>query len=341
MMGKINDKEIQVDSSTNIVKSNQFSISRFSNSLTLIQTQLLMYAIYCTQKGDKELAFKKADFEKMFDLKKYRTSSIATDVEKLDSLHFKRVDIENEDIRFRRIFQDIAYKKGTFTFLWADKMLPHIYDLKEKYVTTNLKMTSQFKSSFSWTLYDFLKGHYGMWYKTISKQELLELFMVADRKTYHNVSDFKRGVLDVAINEINKYTELDVSYVEIKEGRATTAFKISWSTGKMISSITKAQESEIRTYVEDIFTSDNMMRYLEVKDEQRFARVREILIELEPYKGYARAEDIPLDSEGADKAIHTLKICHRELTYILEADRKGIPQLYNWLDDETEDEAED
>ena len=79
-------------------------------------------------------------------------------------------------------------------------MIPHILELREKYVLTDLTVTSNFKSGFSWILYDYLKAHYGYWHKALSKKELLRLFAVETRKTYQkSTAEFKRGVLDVAI----------------------------------------------------------------------------------------------------------------------------------------------
>ncbi|WP_369678784.1 hypothetical protein [Planococcus faecalis] len=49
-------------------------------------------------------------------------------------------------------------------------------ELKDKYITTDLTIASKFKSSFTWTLYDYIKGHYNFWYKNISKDGLLKLF---------------------------------------------------------------------------------------------------------------------------------------------------------------------
>lgn len=41
----------------------------------------------------------------------------------------------------------------------------------------------------------------------------MNLFAVEDKKTYQkNTNRFKKSVLDVAIGEINKYTELEVWY---------------------------------------------------------------------------------------------------------------------------------
>src|SRR5699024_12081593 len=98
-------------------------------------------------------------------------------------------------------FSAIDYEAGKFTFEWNKRMLPHILELKEKYVLTDLTITSQFKSGFSWILYDYLKAHYGYWNKKLSKDSLMKLFAVENRKTYKkSTSEFKRGVL----NEIGR-----------------------------------------------------------------------------------------------------------------------------------------
>ena len=54
-------------------------------------------------------------------------------------------------------------------------MIPHILELKEKFIVTDLTITSQFKSGFSWTLYDYIKAHYGYWHKPLSKNALMTI----------------------------------------------------------------------------------------------------------------------------------------------------------------------
>lgn len=89
-------------------------------------------------------------------------------------------------------------------FEWNPKITPHILELKQRYVITDLKVTSHFKSGFSWRLYDYLKAHYGYWHKESSKEGLMKLFGVENVKSYQKgTAHFKRRVLDVAIKEIN------------------------------------------------------------------------------------------------------------------------------------------
>ncbi|WP_110251705.1 RepB family plasmid replication initiator protein [Streptohalobacillus salinus] len=40
------------------------------------------------------------------------------------------------------------------------------------------------------------------------------MFDLENKKTYKRTAQFKRGVLDLAISEINKHTELNVHYTK-------------------------------------------------------------------------------------------------------------------------------
>ena len=76
-------------------------------------------------------------------------------------------------------------------------MISHILELKEKLIVTDLTITSQFKSGFSWTLYEYIKAHYGYWQKPLSKDVLMRLFSVENRKTYiqSNTLRFQTGCI--------------------------------------------------------------------------------------------------------------------------------------------------
>lgn len=114
----------------------------------------------------------------------------------------------------------MEYDKGTFTFVWTPKIIPHILDLKEKNVLTDLMITARFQSEFSWLLYDYLRGCFGACYVSFTKEEIMSLFGVEKVKSYRaNTGAFKNKVLNVVIAEINKFTEIDMKYEEIKNGR--------------------------------------------------------------------------------------------------------------------------
>lgn len=327
-MVRKNEKKQIINYENCIKKSNELSMAKLNHGLTLNQMQLLAYAIYSTQLNNAT-EFSKADFEKKFNLVDYKTSHAIEDAEKLLLLTFKSIHDE-EEFDGIRIFRRIKYKKGTFSFTWDDELVPHILELKEKYIITDITIASQFKSSFTWTLYDFLKAHYGYWHKPISKETLMSLFGVEDKKTYQkNTGDFKKTVLDIAIKEINSLTEFEVRYKEEKKGRAIVGFDLIWSNGSTVASATKKQIKELKAILDMIF--EDVLKYVNLNDSKNRERAIELIRELEGYKEYIK-EPICITKERAEFFIVKANSHLRELEQYLEEEKKTQLPFYNWLD---------
>jgi len=327
-----NDKQAIINFENSIQKSNKLSMAKLNQGLTLQQMQLLAYAIYSTQQNGNT-KFHKVDFEKKFGLTRYLTKDAYEDSDKVSTLRFSTVNLEERNFRFTPIFQDLQYVDGLFIIEWNPKFLPHILDLKEKYITTDLTITAKFKSSFSWTLYDYLKAHYGYWHKPISKDALMRLFGVEDKKTYKNTAQFKRGVLDVAIKEINQYTELQVNYKEMKTGRAITGFDFYWTNGSTQASATKKQISELKTILDVVF--DDVLQYININNQQLRECAFELVKELEGYREFT-SEPICITKDRADFLLIKSTAILKELETLKEQDKDNRPPLYNWLEEKEE-----
>ena len=329
-MARKNDKKQVVSYENSIKKSNELSMAKLSHGLTLQQMQLLAYAIYSTQQ-DGKTEFRKADFEKKFGLSRYLTEDAYKDSDRIMSLKTSTEDLENAKFKFWNVFSSMEYDNGKFTFEWNPKMIPHILELKEKFIVTDLTITSQFKSGFSWTLYDYIKAHYGFWHKPLSKDALMRLFGVENRKTYtQSTAQFKRGVLDVAIEEINKYTEFEVWYVEEKKGRAIIGFDLYWSTGEKVDSATKKQIKELKTILNAIH--EDMFKYINLRNDENRQTAIEHVKTAEMMNVYTE-EPICITKERADRLIMDANWMLRELERLLEADKNSKPVFYNWLEE--------
>ena len=292
--------------------------------------QLLAYAIYSTQQ-DGKTEFIKADFEKKFGIEKYQTKHAKEDSLRLLDLKVSTEDLENEKFSFWNIFMGMEYDKGLFQFEWNPKMIPHILELKEKYIITDLTITSQFKSGFSWILYDYIKAHYGYWHKLLSKDAFMRLFGVENKKTYQrNTGDFKKTVLDVAIAEINQYTEFKVWYVEEKMGRAIVGFDLHWSTGEKVDSATKKQIKELKTILNAIH--EDMFKYINLQNDENRQTAIEYVKAAEMMNVYTE-EPICITKERAKRLIMDTNWMLRELERLLEADKNSNPVFYNWLEE--------
>jgi plasmid replication initiation protein len=327
-LARKNDKKQVVSYENSIKKSNELSMAKLSHGLTLQQMQLLAYAIYSTQQ-DGKTEFHKADFEKKFGLSRYLTEDAYKDSDRIMSLKTSTEDLENAKFKFWNVFSSMEYDNGKFTFEWNPKMIPHILELKEKFIVTDLTITSQFKSGFSWTLYDYIKAHYGYWHKPLSKESLMKLFNVENRKTYiESTAQFKRGVLDVAIADINQYTELNVWYVEEKKGRSIVGFDLHWSTGEKVSSATKKQIKELKTVLNAIH--EDMFKYMNLKNDENRQTAIEIVKAAEMMNVYTE-EPICITRERAERLIMDANWILRELERLLEADKNSKLVFYNWL----------
>lgn len=327
-----NEKQSLIDYENTISKSNELSMAKMNQGLTLNQMQLLAFAIYSTQKNGAT-EFHKAEFEKKFELTKYNTTDAKKDTQKLLDIKFGIDDLENDYFEFWNVFQSIKYRGGIFSFKWTEDMLPHILELKEKYITTDLTITSKFKSGFSWILYDYLKAHYGYWHKPISKNALMRLFGVENKKTYQkNTGDFKKTVLDVAIAEINAFTELHVRYNVEKEGRAIVGFDLIWSNGKTISSATKSQIQELKAIVDVIF--EDVFKYVNLKNDDNRHRAIDLIKEVEEMREFT-IDLICITKEKADFLIQKANSNFRELERMVVEERNTTSQapFYNWLEE--------
>ena len=334
MAGRLNKKEVMISNADSIKKSNELSTSKLNQGLTLNQMQLLSYAIYSTQK-DGSTTFIKADFEKKFGIEKYQTKHAKVDAQRILSIQAGLEDLENDSFEYWNVFRKMKYDNGTFTFLWDPEITPHILDLKDRYVLTDLTVTAKFKSGFSWTLYDHLRGAYGCWYKSLTKDAAMKMFGVEEKKSYReNTGLFKKYVLDVAIAEINKFTELEVKYEEIKKGRSITGFKLIWSTGKGIS---KASEKQIDVLcsMADVVLDDILM-YAEINDKTNRERALAIIRDFQSMRARYLDQEVGLTSSHCNNLIKKSTDDLEALNSLLELEGKEpintkVP-LFNWLE---------
>lgn len=329
-MARKNLKMQIISFENSIKKSNELSMSKLNQGLTLNQMQLLAFSIYSTQQ-DGITEFHKSDFEKKFNIHQYRTDDAKKDSQKILSLQVGLDDLTNDSFEYWNVFKKMKYDSGLFRFTWTEEMIPHILELKEKYITTDLSIASKFRSNFSWTLYDYIKAHHGYWHKPISKENLMNLFGVEKVASYRNNSGlFKKKVLDVAIEEINKHTELEVWYNPQKKGRAIAGFDLIWSTGKRQTSATKKQIQELK-YLIDILMVDTYT-FVNLKDHAARETAIGLIREIEGMKEYIH-EPICITREKADSLIQRSNWILRDLNRMLEQDGKSKIVFYNWLED--------
>jgi plasmid replication initiation protein len=104
------------------------------------------------------------------------------------------------------------------------RLIPFILYIKQQYIGGRWKYSASFTSSYSSLLYDIIitredKTSHSLGFELEAIKELLGI----ESGTYEIYSNFKRKVLNIAINEINLKSDLEVGLHEYKVNRKVIA----------------------------------------------------------------------------------------------------------------------
>lgn len=252
-------EQILLFSDNIIKKSNEITTAKMMQGLSINQMRLLAFAMLQTQKNN-QVEFTKREFEEQFGIEKYTSKDAHKDGLDIFKLTFGVLDMAREEIDYIHVFDKFKYgyrEDGKFKYKWHEDILPHILELKERYVLLDLDICANFKSNFSWLLYEKIKAKYGRNVQEFTTKEMLEFFNVEDKESYQtNVGDFRKRVLDRAIKEVNEYTEYSVDYEALKAGRKIKGFKLRWQKNKgVFKTLTIQQQSYIEDILSDLKTN--------------------------------------------------------------------------------------
>ena len=209
-----------------VVKSNDLiRKSRFSLSLT--EQKIVLYLISKIHPNDTIIC------EYDFDIREFCE---VCGIDYLNNLSHLKETIKN--LRDKSLW--IVLPNGYETLVsWIEKpylcknsgrlkirldrdMMPYLIQLKENFTRYQLIATLALKSKFSLRLYELFKSYEYLGKYEVSLNELRKIMMLETE--YQKVNDFKRYVIDKALDEINTYTDIEISYEVIKSGKSITGF---------------------------------------------------------------------------------------------------------------------
>lgn len=117
----------------------------------------------------------------------------------------------------------ISYKpyEGTVTLGFSFHIIPFLTELTKEFTQYKLQLVTQFKSMYSLRFYELLKS----WSSSTRYISLEDLRAYLDLGDTHLRSDkFKENVLTPSMTEINKFTDMTVSYDVKKQGKFIIGF---------------------------------------------------------------------------------------------------------------------
>lgn len=115
----------------------------------------------------------------------------------------------------------IDFNSGIVRIRLDRDMMPYLLHLQGNFTQYELYAVLALRSKFSLRLFELFKSYLFEGSFAISLAELKNMLMLRDDE-YPKFYDFKRYVIDKAIDEIERYTPLKVTYGLVKRGRAVS-----------------------------------------------------------------------------------------------------------------------
>ena len=120
---------------------------------------------------------------------------------------------------------------GCVELVFASDVIPLITRLEERYTEYELKQVVELQSEYAIRLYELIIQWRSVGKTSqISLAELREKLGLVDE--YQRIEAFKRRVLDLAITQINKHTDITAEYEQHKQGRVITGFTFKFKVKK-------------------------------------------------------------------------------------------------------------
>ena len=154
----------------------------------------------------------------------------------MDTLYDRSVTIHDTDpasgharIKKTRWISEGAYVDGAgnVQVVFTPEVIKYITRLEAEFTSYQLEKVGNMTSSYAVRIYELLSQHRDIGHRTLNLAWLRDTLGVEPGE-YKLTADFKKWVIEIAVDQINKHSDLTVSYKPVKTGRAITdfAFKI-------------------------------------------------------------------------------------------------------------------
>lgn len=161
-------------------------------------------------------------------------------------------------------FAGFYYKDGKIECTIYHRLIPYLFNLKERFVMYELENILKLKSVYSIRIYELLKEYEGLKEREFEIEQLYSILNVP--KTYKMYFIFKSKVLKQAIEDINKNTDLLVDFREKRVGRQVYKIVFDIKSQNKNKDENNNNEDMMSYFIQDI---DNILtdKYLDCKDE--------------------------------------------------------------------------
>ena len=124
------------------------------------------------------------------------------------------------------MLEEVVYLTGTkiIEIKLTKTVLPHLFDLKNKFTSLALQAALRLTSKYSKRIYQLCSQWKDLGEtKKYDIQEFKKMLGLIDEEGNEKLKaykDFRKVVLDLSVNQINEHTDLFITYAPVKEGRS-------------------------------------------------------------------------------------------------------------------------
>jgi plasmid replication initiation protein len=144
-----------------------------------------------------------------------------------------RTEGGNKRLTKYRWVSSISYvqDEGYVELSFSEDIYKHLHALSRDYTSYKLKNAASFRSVYTWRLFEYAKSWLGhcsdpKTKKPSTRITVENLRRILDVPASYLWNDVKKRAIDPAIKEIQKYTEMEITYEILKKGRSTHALDI-------------------------------------------------------------------------------------------------------------------
>lgn len=256
-----------------VVKDN--ALIQASYTLDLVEQRLMLLAIMEareTGKGiapDSLLQIHAHSYAEHFDVNKETAYAVMKDASKglfdrYVTYHDKNPKTGKDRSFHCRWIDKIGYEKDTgIVYLrFTHDVVPLITRLEQQFTSYDIEQISSLNSTYAIRLYELL-----IQWRSVGKTPLFDLQQFRQQLgvepvQYKTMSNFKKYVLDFAVQQVNEHTDITVKYDQHKQGRTITGFTFNFKV--------KAKSKKVIRSKGDIDTPD-MLTVIKMTDKQRGA----------------------------------------------------------------------
>lgn len=256
-----------------VVKDN--ALIQASYTLDLVEQRLMLLAIMEareTGKGiapDSLLQIHAHSYAEHFGVNKETAYTVMKDASKglfdrYVTYHDKNPKTGKDRSFHCRWVDKIGYEKDTgIVYLrFTHDVVPLITRLEQQFTSYDIEQISSLNSAYAIRLYELL-----IQWRSVGKTPLFDLQQFRQQLgvepvQYKTMSNFKKYVLDFAVQQVNEHTDITVKYDQHKQGRVITGFTFSFKN--------KAKSKKAIESKRDSDTPD-MLTAIKMTDKQRGA----------------------------------------------------------------------